>query len=52
MEANEYYRYRYLYDALVALPTCNGDDLGRLEFALEGVRGTCPSRARTSQGRR
>lgn len=36
MEANEYYRYRYPYDALVALLTCNGDDLSCLEFALEG----------------
>ena len=36
MEANEYYRYQYPYDALVELLTCNGDELACLEFALEG----------------
>jgi len=36
MEANEYYRYQYPYDALVELLTCNGDDLACLEFAFEG----------------
>ncbi len=36
MEANEYYRYQYPYDELVALLTCNGDDLSCLEFAFEG----------------
>ena len=37
MNAHEYYQYRYPYEQLVALLTRNGDDLSRIEFAIQGA---------------
>lgn len=36
MNTREYYQYCYPYEQLVALLTRNGDDLSRIEFAIEG----------------